>query len=87
MLSTPYCETKNIRPMVYESDLDIPEPPTTCCMSGCANCVWIEYAEKLSKIFQDGGEKAQKEIMSKVDDTNMQAFLAMELRNLKLKKT
>lgn len=71
--------------MVLDSDLEIPEPPTTCCMSGCMNCVWIEYAEKLTKMFQDGGEKAQKEIMEKVTDTNMQAFLSMELRNLKLK--
>lgn len=66
-------------------DFEVPEPPTTCCMSGCPDCVWVKYAERLTKIFLDGGEQAQKLIMSKVKDPNMRAFLAMELRNLKNK--
>lgn len=60
----------------------VPEEPTTCCMSGCNNCVWIEYAEQLSKIFNDGGLKSKDIILSKVSDPNMKAFLLMELRNI-----
>lgn len=77
----------NKKPIYTPDPLEVPDPPTTCCMSGCANCVWIEYAEKLTKVFNDGGEAAQKEIMEKVCDPNMQAYLAMELRILKVKNT
>lgn len=59
---------------------DYPEEPTTCCMSGCPNCVWLEYAEKLSAYYQDGGERAIKEINEKVQDSNVRAFLLHELR-------
>ncbi|KAJ9586550.1 hypothetical protein L9F63_028406, partial [Diploptera punctata] len=60
----------------------LPEEPTTCCMSGCANCVWIEYAEQVTKLFEDGGEKAKELILEKVKDPNTRAFLMMELKNL-----
>lgn len=59
---------------------EFPEEPTTCCMSGCPNCVWLDYAEKLSAYFQDGGERAVKEISEKVQDSNVRAFLLHELR-------
>jgi hypothetical protein len=59
---------------------EYPEEPTTCCMSGCANCVWLEYAEKLSRYYRDGGEEAFKKIQEKVTDPNMKAFLLHELR-------
>lgn len=49
-------------------------------MSGCANCVWLEYAEKLTEYFKDGGERAIKEINEKVDDPSVKAFLLQELR-------
>lgn len=62
-----------------------PEEPTTCCGTGCANCVWLEYAEQLTKYFKDGGEKAIKEINEKVSDPNIRAFLLHELR-MKQKK-
>ncbi|XP_011503124.1 PREDICTED: uncharacterized protein LOC105366391 isoform X2 [Ceratosolen solmsi marchali] len=54
--------------------------PTNCCMSGCANCVWIEYAEKLSSILKHSSDDVQKVIMEKVQDPNMRAFLISELK-------
>lgn len=59
--------------------------PTNCCMSGCANCVWIEYAEKLSELMKDSDQSVQKIIMEKVQDPNMRSFLSMELRLRNLK--
>lgn len=60
--------------------LATPEEPTTCCMSGCANCVWLEYAEKLAEYYKDGGEQAVKEINEKITDPNIKAYLLHELR-------
>lgn len=50
-------------------------------MSGCANCVYIEYAEEVTKIFRDGGHLAKEIILENIDDPNMKCFLSMELRN------
>lgn len=58
----------------------LPEEPSNCCMSGCANCVWIEYANKLTEIFKDEGENAKLIILEKVKDPNMKAFLLIELK-------
>lgn len=65
----------------------IPSVPTNCCMSGCANCVWIKYAEELSGKLNDGSEQARQIIMKEVQDPNMRAFLEMELRNLQRNKS
>ena len=62
------------------------EEPTNCCMSGCANCVWVQYAEKVAALMKDSDHDVQKLIMEKVQDPNMRAFLAMELRLRKLVK-
>lgn len=61
-------------------------PPTNCCMSGCGNCVWIQYAEELSSRLRGGSDVARDIIMKEVQDTNMRSFLEMELRLLKLNK-
>lgn len=67
------------------SEVVIPEAPTNCCMSGCANCVWIQYAEELASLFKDGGQTSRQIILQKVDDPNMKAFLLTELRALENK--
>lgn len=48
-------------------------------MSNCANCVWIQYAQELEKLFEDGGETAKRVIIEKLDDPSMRAFLSLEL--------
>ncbi|CAG7834565.1 unnamed protein product [Allacma fusca] len=58
------------------------EPPTNCCMSGCANCVWIEYAENLAKAYSKpelSKERIKMELES-IEDQNIKAFIMMELR-------
>ncbi|XP_051171199.1 uncharacterized protein LOC127288038 [Leptopilina boulardi] len=62
------------------------EVPTTCCMSGCANCVWIQYAEKVSQLLNESDKNFKEIIMEKVQDPNMRAFLEMELRCRDLSK-
>lgn len=64
----------------------IPPPPTNCCMSGCANCVWIQYAEEVSSKLRGGSDAVREIIMKEVQDPNMRSFLEMELRLLKLKE-
>lgn len=54
-------------------------------MSGCANCVWIQYAEEISTKLRGGSDAVRDIIMKEVQDTNMRSFLEMELRMLKLK--
>ena len=55
-----------------------PEIPTTCCQSGCVNCVWIMYAEEMKKYYQDGGEEARKAIMQ-IEDPGLRCFLLLEI--------
>lgn len=60
---------------------ELPEEPTTCCMSGCANCVWIEYAEQVKRVLADSDSKRVTQmVLDKIQDSNMKAFLSMELK-------
>lgn len=69
-------------PVTAEKD---PDEPTTCCMSGCANCVWIEYAEVMAARYKDGGLRARQAIAN-IKDPMMKAFLTMELKSLEAKE-
>ena len=64
-----------------EEDLVIPAPPTNCCMSGCANCVWITYAQELAEIYKDSG-RASERVMKAIDDPSLKIFLNLELKEL-----
>ena len=33
-----------------------PSLPTTCCMSGCANCVWLDYADEVVEYYCKRGQ-------------------------------
>lgn len=55
-------------------------------MSGCANCVWIEYADQLSTSLRNGSDVARSIIMEEVQDTNMRSFLEMELRIIAMRE-
>lgn len=48
-------------------------------MSGCANCVWIAYAEEINRMYRDGGKTARKMILERMEDPSMKAFLTLEL--------
>ncbi|XP_062508353.1 oxidoreductase-like domain-containing protein 1 isoform X2 [Corticium candelabrum] len=55
------------------------EPPVPCCMSGCANCVWIQHAENLIKTQRDG-EKTVRQSIDNIQDENLKAFVKLELK-------
>ncbi|XP_053676490.1 oxidoreductase-like domain-containing protein 1 [Anopheles nili] len=65
---------------------ELPPEPTTCCMSGCQNCVWIQYAADLTKILNDGGDKARDIVLQKISDPSLKMFLKIELQNLQSEK-
>ena len=58
-----------------------PAPPLElCCMSGCQNCVMIQHAEELLKLYND--DRAARAAIEEIPDENLRAFLKIEL-NLK----
>ena len=61
----------------------LPPPPTTCCMSGCQNCVWIKYAQEILTIYKDT-DRVSKQVLDSITDPSLRAFLQIELK-LKLK--
>ena len=54
-------------------------------MSGCANCVWIDYANETVDYFKARGEtlplaKVLDEVSRHVDDPMVKAFIDMEIK-------
>ena len=48
-------------------------------MSGCANCVWISYAEELAGVYRDGGRAGEK-VLEAIQDPSLRIFISLELR-------
>ncbi|XP_077296943.1 oxidoreductase-like domain-containing protein 1 [Arctopsyche grandis] len=81
----PTNKDRDKRPMYTpEEPVSIDNPPTTCCMSGCPNCVYIAWAEALSKEMSKADPIIAKKILENITDPSMKAFLQMELRTLGL---
>lgn len=59
------------------------EPPIgQCCGSGCPNCVWVQYAEKLVEQYRkDGIKEAMKKISEEVEDPTLRSFIKIELQS------
>ena len=56
-----------------------------CCMSGCANCVWLDYTDDMIKAYAKKGEKLDlkvilQEIDDNVSDPMIKSFIKMELK-------
>lgn len=60
-----------------------PKPPddNDCCKSGCSNCVWLDYAEKLVDLYKDGGVRAT-EAVARIPDPTVREFVKAELAHI-----
>ncbi|CAH0701441.1 unnamed protein product [Spodoptera exigua] len=77
-------KARELERIAKEASID--EPPTSCCQSGCANCVYIAWAEALSAKIQNVGPEVSDKILEMVQDPSMKAYLEMELRIRGLRK-
>jgi hypothetical protein len=71
---------------VCSGGMTAPSIPSTCCMSGCANCVWLDYAELVVKFYETRGaalnlDDLLGEIDSNVEDEMIKAFIKMEVKS------
>lgn len=58
-----------------------PPDPLTCCGTGCANCVWIEYGIQLMHYYDDRPlEEALGEIDKQVSNIGIREFVKAEIR-------
>ena len=69
-----------------DSSTSVPDAPSNmCCMSGCANCVWLDYTDDMIKAYAKKGEKLDltiilQEIDDNVSDPMIKSFIKMELK-------
>ena len=52
-----------------------PEVPSTCCASGCASCVWLDYAEEVIKYYEGRAESLSCDKLLQDVEKNIQARL------------
>ncbi|CAF4492189.1 unnamed protein product [Rotaria sp. Silwood1] len=56
-------------------------PPTTCCMSNCANCVWISFAEEIAQRYPHSSMEVIDDILKRyIDDQSFREFLEYEIQ-------
>ena len=70
-----YCSSSNIPPNKDETKDGPslpPEVPSTCCASGCASCVWLDYAEEVVKYYEHKAEKLSCDQLLKEVEANIQ---------------
>eukprot|EP00088_Acartia_fossae_P001556 TRINITY_DN10609_c0_g1_i16.p1 TRINITY_DN10609_c0_g1~~TRINITY_DN10609_c0_g1_i16.p1 ORF type:complete len:119 (-),score=14.54 TRINITY_DN10609_c0_g1_i16:112-468(-) len=63
-----------------------PEVPSTCCASGCASCVWLDYAEEVIKYYEGKSESLScdqllQDVEKNIQDPMIKTFVKMEIRN------
>ena len=70
-----------------DSSTSFPDAPSNmCCMSGCANCVWLDYAEDMIKYYSEKGEKLDinvilQEVEANINDPMIKSFIKLELKS------
>lgn len=64
------------------SAVDLPDAPNPdlCCMSGCDNCVWVQYAVQLDAYCQGRGEQGLRELDARVSDPAVRAYIRLQIR-------
>lgn len=56
-------------------------PPTTCCMSNCANCVWFTFAEEIAQKYPNASMEVIDDVLKKyIDDKSFREFLEFEIK-------
>ena len=70
---------------ICTTNVNPPQIPTCCCMSGCANCVYIQYAMEMANYFKVNGTTALK-VIDAIEDETLKAFLKVEIEHILLKQ-
>ncbi|XP_031563345.1 oxidoreductase-like domain-containing protein 1 [Actinia tenebrosa] len=55
-----------------------PPPRELCCMSGCQNCVWLQYMDEMIKYYKGNKDEAKK-ALDDIPDESIKAFIRIEL--------
>ena len=78
--------SKNLTDKSDDQATKLKIPAGLCCMQGCANCVWLDYAEALVQEYAEKGNDLDIEIiMNEIDkditDPYMRQFIKIEIKS------
>ena len=82
-----FCTDSNDSSQSSKVNVTSVKPPTDlCCMAGCVNCVWFEYADLLILEYTKKGltldiQDLLKEIDEDVDDPIIRAYIKLEIKS------